>query len=164
MPEISARTVIQTPLGKIAISATELAVVALEFLPAKSKLQDFSDSKYAEQLVQDAKKQLVEYLAGKRTTFDLKLSPQGTKFQQQVWKQIEKIPFGSVTTYGAIAKAIKRPLAARAVGGAVGANPIAIFIGCHRVMGSTGALTGYSGGNGLPTKRRLLELEGIEYR
>ncbi len=164
MPEISARTVIQTPLGKIAISATELAVVALEFLPAKSKLQDFSDSKYAEQLVQDAKKQLVEYLAGKRTTFDLKLSPQGTKFQQQVWKQIEKIPFGSVTTYGAIAKAIKRPLAARAVGGAVGANPIAIFIGCHRVMGSTGALTGYSGGNGLPTKRRLLELEGIAYR
>ncbi|MEY5145935.1 MAG: hypothetical protein RL224_249 [Actinomycetota bacterium] len=164
MPEISARTVIQTPLGKIAISATELAVVALEFLPAKSKLQDFADSKYAEQLVQDAKKQLVEYLAGKRTTFDLKLSPQGTKFQQQVWKQIEKIPFGSVTTYGAIAKAIKRPLAARAVGGAVGANPIAIFIGCHRVMGSTGALTGYSGGNGLPTKRRLLELEGIEYR
>ncbi len=164
MPEISARTVIQTPLGKIAISATELAVVALEFLPSKSKLQDFSDSKYAEQLVQDAKKQLVEYLAGKRTTFDLKLSPQGTKFQQQVWKQIEKIPFGSVTTYGAIAKAIKRPLAARAVGGAVGANPIAIFIGCHRVMGSTGALTGYSGGNGLPTKRRLLELEGIEYR
>ncbi len=164
MPEISARTVIQTPLGKIAISATELAVVALEFLPAKSKLQDFADSKYAEQLVQDAKKQLVEYLAGKRTTFDLKLSPQGTKFQQQVWKQIEKIPFGSVTTYGAIAKAIKRPLAARAVGGAVGANPIAIFIGCHRVMGSSGALTGYSGGNGLPTKRRLLELEGIEYR
>jgi methylated-DNA-[protein]-cysteine S-methyltransferase len=164
MPEISARTVIQTPLGKIAISATELAVVALEFLPAKSKLQDFADSKYAEQLVQDAKKQLVEYLAGKRTTFDLKLSPQGTKFQQQVWKQIEKIPFGSVTTYGAIAKAIKRPLAARAVGGAVGANPIAIFIGCHRVMGSTGALTGYSGGNGLPTKRRLLELEGIAYR
>jgi methylated-DNA-[protein]-cysteine S-methyltransferase len=164
MPEISARTVIQTPLGKIAISAIELAVVSLEFLPAKSKLQDFSDSKYAEQLVQDAKKQLLEYLAGKRTTFDLKLSPQGTKFQQQVWKQIEKIPFGSVTTYGAIAKAIKRPLAARAVGGAVGANPIAIFIGCHRVMGSTGALTGYSGGNGLPTKRRLLELEGIAYR
>ncbi|MFM1783745.1 MAG: hypothetical protein RLZZ579_22 [Actinomycetota bacterium] len=164
MPEISARTVIQTPLGKIAISATELAVVSLEFLPAKSKLQDFSDSKYAEKLVHDAKKQLVEYLAGKRTTFDLKLSPQGTKFQQQVWKQIEKIPFGSVTTYGAIAKAIKRPLAARAVGGAVGANPIAIFIGCHRVMGSSGALTGYSGGNGLPTKRRLLELEGIAYR
>lgn len=164
MPEISARTVVQTPLGKIAISATEVAVVALEFLPAKSKLQDFSDSKYAEKLVQDAKKQLLEYLAGKRTTFDLKLSPQGTKFQQQVWKQIEKIPFGSVTTYGAIAKAIKRPLAARAVGGAVGANPIAIFIGCHRVMGSSGALTGYSGGNGLPTKCSLLELEGIEYR
>ncbi|MEY3972522.1 MAG: hypothetical protein RLY84_915 [Actinomycetota bacterium] len=164
MPEISARTILQTPLGTIAISATEVAVVALEFLPAKSKLQDFSDSKYAEKLVQDAKKQLLEYLDGKRTTFDLKLSPQGTKFQQQVWKQIEKIPFGSVTTYGAIAKAIKRPLAARAVGGAVGANPIAIFIGCHRVMGSSGALTGYSGGNGLPTKRRLLELEGIEYR
>lgn len=164
MPEIAARTVIQTPLGKIAISATELAIVSLEFLPTKSKLQDFSDSKYADKLVQDAKNQILEYLAGHREAFNLKLAPHGTKFQQQVWKQIEKIPFGSVTTYGAIAKAIKRPLAARAVGGAVGANPIAIFIGCHRVMGSSGALTGYSGGSGLPTKRKLLELEGIEYR
>lgn len=164
MQEISARRVIQTRLGKIAISATEKAIVGLEFLSPKSKLQDFSDSRYAENLVDEAKNQLIDYLAGSRKEFQLPLAAQGTKFQQQVWKQIEKIPFGSVTTYGAIAKAIKRPLAARAVGGAVGANPIAIFIGCHRVMGSNGALTGYSGGSGVPTKKKLLDLEGIGYR
>lgn len=164
MQEISARKVVQTQLGNIAISATEKAVVGLEFLSSKSKLQDFSDSQHAEKLVNDAADQLLEYLDGRRQEFQLQLAPQGTKFQQQVWKQIEKVPYGAVTTYGAIAKAIKRPLAARAVGGAVGANPIAIFIGCHRVMGSNGALTGYSGGTGIPTKKKLLSLEGIEYR
>jgi methylated-DNA-[protein]-cysteine S-methyltransferase len=85
----------------------------------------------------------------------------GTEFQRTVWKEIQKIKFGQVKTYADIAKAIGKPLAARAVGGAVGSNPIPLAIGCHRVLGASGKITGYSGGKGLPTKRVLLDLEGI---
>lgn len=164
MSEIAARKVMQTSLGKVSITSSEVALTSLEFLPGRSSLKDFSSSPHAKALVEDAARQLDEYFRGERRRFDLKLAPTGTKFQQQVWQQIQKIPFGQTISYGAIAKAIKKPSAARAVGGAVGANPLAIFIPCHRVMGSTGKLTGYSGGNGIPTKKKLLALEGIEHR
>jgi methylated-DNA-[protein]-cysteine S-methyltransferase len=85
----------------------------------------------------------------------------GTDFQRSVWKEIGKIKFGQVKTYADIAKAIGKPLAARAVGGAVGSNPIPLIVGCHRVLGASGKITGYSGGKGIPTKRILLKLEGI---
>jgi len=78
-----------------------------------------------------------------------------------VWNQVARIPFGSTMSYAEIAAAIGKPLASRAVGGAVGSNPIALVIGCHRVMGASGKITGYSGGNGIPTKRWLLKHEGI---
>jgi methylated-DNA-[protein]-cysteine S-methyltransferase len=85
----------------------------------------------------------------------------GTEFQKSVWKQISKIPFGKLKTYKDIADAIGKPKAARAVGGAVGSNPVPLVVGCHRVLGASGEITGYSGGDGLPTKRWLLQHEGL---
>lgn len=164
MQEVSARRIVQTPLGKISIAASEKGITNLEFLSSRSRLSDFGSSPHAQSLVNKAARQLTEYFAGKRDKFELEFDLQGTAFQKSVWQQILKIPFGKTVSYGEIAKALKKPNAARAVGGAVGANPVAIFIACHRVMGSTGKLTGYSGGTGLPTKRKLLELEGIQYR
>ncbi len=101
--------------------------------------------------------QLEEYFAGARTTFDLSLVPPGTAFQKKVWAALVRIPFGATATYGEIARAVGRPDASRAVGGANHRNPIAIIIPCHRVIGTDGAMTGYGGG--LPRKRLLLDLE-----
>lgn len=164
MQEIAARRILQTPLGLVSIAASERGITNLEFLSSRSRLQDFASSQDAKSLVDRAAKQLDEYFSGKRKKFELDFDLQGTKFQQSVWQQIQKIPFGKTVSYGEIARSIRNPQAARAVGGAVGANPVAILIGCHRVMGSRGNLTGYSGGKGLLTKRKLLELEGINYR
>lgn len=164
MIEITARKVVATPIGKISVAADEKGLVSVDFLSAKSRLSDLSDSAIAKKIVENACQQLDEYFAGERKSFDIPLNLIGTKFQRQVWQQIQNTQFGKTTSYGAIAKAIRNPAASRAVGGAVGANPIPIIIACHRVMGSTGELTGYSGGSGIPTKKKLLELEGINYR
>jgi methylated-DNA-[protein]-cysteine S-methyltransferase len=115
-------------------------------------------------LLKQAQKQLTEYFAGRRRSFDVPLAPQGTAFQQSVWRELAKIPFGSTSTYGAVARAIGQPQAARAVGGAIGANPLPLVIPCHRVLAGDGRLTGFSGGDGVPTKVALLTLEGAEFR
>ncbi len=107
--------------------------------------------------VQEVRRQLREYLAGKRKSFDLKLEPQGTQFQKDVWNAMLEIPYGETRSYKEIAQKIGRPLAYRAVGQASNRNPIAIIIPCHRVVGSDGSLTGYGGG--MPIKTRLLALE-----
>jgi methylated-DNA-[protein]-cysteine S-methyltransferase len=104
-----------------------------------------------------ARRQLDEYFAGTRTTFGLALNPAGTPFQRLVWDALRAIPYGEVRSYGAIAEQIGRPGAARAVGLANGSNPIAVIVPCHRVIGASGALTGYGGG--LPRKQFLLDLE-----
>lgn len=101
--------------------------------------------------------QLDEYFAGRRQSFDLPLRATGTPFQQSVWAQLTKIGYGQTTTYGALATALGRPTAARAVGAAVGRNPLSIVVPCHRVVGGTGALTGFAGGT--DRKRHLLDLE-----
>jgi methylated-DNA-[protein]-cysteine S-methyltransferase len=101
--------------------------------------------------------QLREYLAGERSTFDLPLHPTGNAFEQLVWAELSRIPYGETTTYGEIARRIGHPGAARAVGRANARNPIAIVVPCHRVIGSDGSLTGYAGG--LDLKRALLALE-----
>ena len=106
--------------------------------------------------------QIRQYFDGNRTAFELPLNATGTEFQKSVWDQVAKIPFGETRSYADIANAIGKPLAARAVGGAVGANPLALILGCHRVMGASGKITGYSGGNGISTKRWLLKHEGIQ--
>jgi methylated-DNA-[protein]-cysteine S-methyltransferase len=110
-----------------------------------------------------AKSELEQYFTGKLTKFSFPMDlRKGTEFQRSVWKEIQKIKFGQVKTYKDIAVAIGKPLASRAVGGAVGTNPIPLAVGCHRVLGARGKITGYSGGKGLPTKRILLKLEGID--
>lgn len=103
--------------------------------------------------------QLEEYLQGKRKKFTIKLNPKGTGFQQKVWHELQKIPYGKTVSYGDIATRINNPKAVRAVGGANNKNPIPIIIPCHRVVGKNGSLVGYAGG--LEIKKRLLEVEGL---
>jgi methylated-DNA-[protein]-cysteine S-methyltransferase len=102
-------------------------------------------------------KELDQYFAGRLKKFSTKLAFKGTPFQNDVWKQLTRIPYGETISYLDLAKRIDNPKAVRAVGMANGANPIAIIVPCHRVIGSNGSLTGFGGG--LPTKRALLELE-----
>ncbi|HEX4104723.1 MAG TPA: methylated-DNA--[protein]-cysteine S-methyltransferase [Rhizomicrobium sp.] len=105
----------------------------------------------------DVRRQVNEYAKGKRQDFEFELLPEGPDFNKLVWKALLDIPFGRTTTYGKLAKGIGHPNAARAVGAANGANPIALIVPCHRVIGSDGSLTGFGGG--LPLKRKLLEHE-----
>lgn len=102
--------------------------------------------------------QLDAYWRGELTTFDVPLDPVGTDFQKSVWKALREIPYGTTVTYGAIADAIGKPRAVRAVGRANGSNPIAVIVPCHRVIGANGSLIGYAGG--IDKKTKLLELEG----
>ncbi|WP_079201754.1 methylated-DNA--[protein]-cysteine S-methyltransferase [Pseudomonas sp. CC6-YY-74] len=105
-------------------------------------------------------RQLDDYFAGRRQRFELRLAPHGTAFQQAVWQALQRIPFGQTSSYSALAERIARPKAVRAVGAANGANPIAVIIPCHRVIGRDGSLTGYAGG--LARKALLLQLEGMQ--
>ena len=111
-----------------------------------------------------AKKQLTDYFKGKQKVLDFAIELQGTAFQEAVWQQIAALGWGQTASYADIAKNIGNPKAVRAVGGAVGANPVPLVVGCHRVMGATGRITGYSGGDGIPTKKWLLAHESIDYR
>ncbi|WP_375487962.1 methylated-DNA--[protein]-cysteine S-methyltransferase [uncultured Jatrophihabitans sp.] len=103
-------------------------------------------------------RQIGEYLAGRRRDFDLRLSLRGSARAQQVWQLLARIPYGTTTTYGALAAEVGGGISPRAIGGFVGHNPVSIVVPCHRVVGSTGSLTGYAGG--IERKRHLLELEG----
>jgi len=106
----------------------------------------------------DVARQLDEYFAGQREVFEVALAPLGTPFQREVWQALQRIPYGTTCSYSDLAEQIGRPRAVRAVGTANGANPIAIIVPCHRVIGSNGTLTGYAGG--VERKQMLLELEG----
>ncbi len=115
-----------------------------------------------EVLFSDVKEQLGQYFKGNLKEFDIILTPEGTSFQKLVWDALTKIPFGTTVAYADIAKMIGRPKAVRAVGGAIGANPILIIIPCHRVIGSSGKLTGFS--SGLENKVLLLGHEGMKIK
>lgn len=145
-----------SPFGFITITAEDEKIISVELC---KKVSSVGSSK----VLDDAEKQLALYLKGSLPMFNLPLKVSGTPFQLAVWKAIAKVPFGKTVSYGKIAAAIGKPLAARAVGAAVGANPTPLLVGCHRVLGSNGSLTGYSGGQGIKTKKLLLEHEGIEY-
>ena len=155
---------IQSPLGVLELVANEnsLTMVLIETDSRdqfnKLTLKDGRHHK----VLQAAEKQLNEYFLGRRKTFDLPLELKGTEFQKQVWNQLLKIPYGKHITYGFQAAQIGRPKAVRAVGASNGKNPIPIIVPCHRVIGSSGALIGYAGG--LPVKRFLLKLEGVDLK
>jgi methylated-DNA-[protein]-cysteine S-methyltransferase len=131
----------KSPLGLIKIVGTQDSILMLDFV---EELQPGDDD--LSFCVKECVKQVDEYFEGKRKAFFLNLAPRGTEFQRLVWRQLEKIPFGKLVSYGQIAGVIGNPMAFRAVGNANGKNPIAIIIPCHRVIGSDGSLTGYGGG------------------
>ena len=147
---------VETPLGSVLVTCEGESLTGLRFAdgagPAPGGAAGSDDA-----IVESARRQLGEYFAGLRTDFELELRPAGTSFQLSVWAQLAAIPHGQVTTYREIAQRVGRPRAVRAVGAAIGRNPIAIVIPCHRVIGSDGGLTGYAGG--LARKRRLLAHE-----
>lgn len=143
----------RSPVGMLRLYAAADELVAV-YLPGDGAPDGIPQR--ADVLVRTAD-QLAEYFAGERRAFDLPLAPRGTGFQTMVWRALMRIPFGETCSYGDIARTIGRPAASRAVGAANGSNPIPIIVPCHRVIGSSGALTGYGGG--LPTKRWLLDHE-----
>jgi methylated-DNA-[protein]-cysteine S-methyltransferase len=145
-----------SPIGNIFLEARNNRVVLLTMGGPKAASTGHAA------VLDEAEQQLKRYFAGKSKTLDFAVEVSGTEFQKAVWAQIASIGFGETKTYGEIAQAIGRPKAVRAVGGAVGANPVPLVIGCHRVLGTSGKITGYSGGDGLPTKRWLLALEGLQ--
>lgn len=149
------RISVGTPLGSITVAERDGAIVALDWYMLDGRHGRPTPST---PLLRCAADQLAEYFAGQRRDFDLPLAPEGSEFQQRVWRRMAKIPYGKTMTYGDLAHAIGS--APRAVGGACGRNPIAIVLPCHRVIGGGGALTGYSGAGGVNTKQFLLELEG----
>lgn len=144
---------IVSPAGTLTIKATDKAVTSVRF-------EEIANPK-PNQITQRACQQLIEYFEGRRTSFQLPLSSEGTEFQKRVWQELQKIPAGQTKSYREIADKIGKPKAARAVGGAVGSNPIAIIIPCHRVLASNGAITGYTGGDGIKTKQKLLDIESL---
>lgn len=151
--------VIDGPLGRLTLVATdqgELAGLYMEQHRHRPPLETFGvrDDSVLPGVVQ----QLKEYFAGERTTFDVPLALTGTPFQQRVWTALQDIPYGETTTYGELAASLGLvPGTSRAVGLANGKNPVSIIVPCHRVVGSTGSLTGYGGG--LDRKQRLLDHE-----
>jgi methylated-DNA-[protein]-cysteine S-methyltransferase len=155
-------TYLESPIGPLLISGDANGLQQILFstngrpaVPDPSWQQD--SSKLAEVI-----RQLCAYFAGERENFDLALSPKGTPFQQKVWSELLKIPYGETISYGELARRIGNSNASRAVGLANGSNPIPIVIPCHRVIGSNGKLTGYGGG--LPIKEKLLALEKRQLR
>ncbi len=145
--------IIETPFGPMTPTVGETGALTKLYFGAHNPLGSETSSDKVRHVAQ----QLQEYFTGKRTTFDLELDPVGTAFQKRVWKLLLQIPFGQTRSYGALAQQLGQPTASRAVGMANARNPIAIIVPCHRVIGTSGKLTGYAGG--LDMKERLLAFE-----
>ena len=151
---------IDTPLGGITMAATDRGLAGVWF-DQQRHWPDTSGwiTRDDHPALVEAATQLRDYFAGKRERFDMKLDlSHGTAFQQSVWHQLLAIPAGATTSYGKLSMNVGNPAAVRAVGAAVGRNPISVIVPCHRVLGADGSLTGYAGG--LERKTALLELEG----
>ena len=142
-----------SPIGGLRLHASAGLITAIDF-DAKAR-----GARVADPLLDEAERQLTEYFAGGRTSFDLPLASEGSEFQKKVWAELQRIPFGETASYGDVARRLGyEPVISRAVGAANGANPIPILVPCHRVLPSTGGVGSYGGGP--PLKVRLLELEG----
>lgn len=141
-------TTLTSPIGRLCVRSDGTHLTAIEFLDGNDVRAAGTSASQIDTApeLERAVRQLGEYFAGARTAFDLPLRPAGTEFQQAVWRSLAQVPFGSTTSYGAIAQAIGRPRAIRAVGAALGRNPLAIVVACHRIVGRDGSLTGYAGG------------------
>jgi len=154
-----AYTYMSSPVGRLTLVATDNGLAAILWendRPGRVRLNVAAEMKDHPVLL-ETERQLEEYFAGRRKEFALTLDPSGTAFQRQVWNALLTIPFGETRSYSQIARQIGNPTAVRAVGAANGRNPVSIIVPCHRVVGSTGALTGFAGG--LDVKAYLLALE-----
>ena len=151
--------IIASPVGKLTLVASDQGLVAILWendSPRRVRLSEMVAEEQHPVLV-EVERQLGEYFAGTRKTFSVALDMRGTRFQRDVWEALLAIPFGETRSYGQLARQLGNPRATRAVGAANGRNPISIIVPCHRVIGSSGKLTGFAGG--LDTKARLLDLE-----
>jgi methylated-DNA-[protein]-cysteine S-methyltransferase len=152
----------KSPVGELKLIASDKGLAGILWEkdnPRRVRLGPVLEDKNHPVLL-ETERQLDDYFSGKRRSFSLQLDFKGTEFQKKVWAALLTIPFGETRSYGQIAKQIKKPKAVRAVGAANGRNPVSIIAPCHRVIGSTGKLTGFAGG--LETKARLLAWEGIQ--
>jgi methylated-DNA-[protein]-cysteine S-methyltransferase len=155
-------TRIESPLGPLLLVADDAGLREIFFVNGRHHAQPKSSWIEDQAPFAEAVRQLQAYFAGELESFNLKLAPEGTPFQQEVWRRLCDIPYGETISYGTLAGRIGNPKASRAVGLANGSNPIPIVIPCHRVIGSNGKLTGYGGG--LPIKEKLLALERRQLR
>ncbi len=148
-----------TPIGALNVIASERGLVSIQWPSAKSQSSgtEVEQDDSLKEIVEQSRLQIDQYFQKKRRQFELRLHPAGTAFQQLVWKEMEKIPYGETRSYKDIAIALGDANKARAVGGAANKNPLPIVIPCHRIVGSDGSLTGFAGG--LEIKKFLLELE-----
>ncbi|WP_392542836.1 methylated-DNA--[protein]-cysteine S-methyltransferase [Oryzobacter telluris] len=157
-PQPSRSVVTTSPIGRLELVERGGALVAIRFDASADGSPEHERGGSA--VLTEAHAQLAAYFAGRLRVFDLPLRPAGTDFQRRVWDVLAEIPWGTITTYGAIAAELGLPPgASRAVGSANGANPIPVVLPCHRVVGADGTLTGYAGG--LERKAQLLHLEGV---
>jgi methylated-DNA-[protein]-cysteine S-methyltransferase len=156
-PAQACYTLIDSPLGDLLAFGDADGIAGLYLPTGKNAFVAHSEWTHDDAAFEELHVQLGEYFAGTRREFDLPLNAHGSAFQQRVWAELCRIPYGETVSYGATAVAIGAPTAARAVGLANGQNPISIVVPCHRVVGANGSLTGYGGG--LPAKRWLLEHE-----
>ncbi|MEM1166808.1 MAG: methylated-DNA--[protein]-cysteine S-methyltransferase [Planctomycetota bacterium] len=149
---------IQSPIGLLRLTANDGALVRIDHVDTPEVDSEVHDNP-TDDTLRDAIEQLTQYFAGDRQTFDLRIAPAGTPFEQRVWHELHQIPFGETRSYTDLASALGDPNAVRAVGRANSRNPLSIIIPCHRVIGANGSLTGYAGG--LDRKAALLRHEGV---
>lgn len=150
-----AYTTMPSPLGELMLTAANGELTGL-YMPAEAHAPPAGAVRDGGAFAA-VRRQLEEYFAGERRTFELSVAPRGTQFQRRVWAELQRIGYGETISYAELAARIGRPTAIRAAGAANGANPVSIIIPCHRVIGSNGSLTGYGGG--IEAKRALLDLE-----
>ncbi len=149
-----------SPFGPVCIAGANAGLFRVDFQRGNRPVRPAAAWREDSELLRDAIHQLQEYFQGQRQSFSLLLAPPGTPFQQRVWQELQRIPFGTTLTYRELAQRLGMPQAARAVGHANGRNPLAVVIPCHRLIGSDGQLHGYAGGIAL--KQRLLQHEGVQ--
>ena len=151
---------VESPVGRLALEADGDTLTGVSWTSGRwTSATERSKDEKATPVLREARRQLDQYFGRKLQRFDLPLAARGTPFQQSVWKMMRAIPFGETATYGSMARALGS--GPRAVGMACGRNPLPIIVPCHRVLASGGREGGFSGGQGLPTKRELLALEGV---
>jgi methylated-DNA-[protein]-cysteine S-methyltransferase len=153
-----------SPIGRLELTADDEGILSL-FIETDGHLPLDATPEMPSPVLLRAAEQLNEYFAGTRTAFDVPVHlTRGTEFQRRVWARLATLKFGDMLSYGALGSDIGRAGSGRAIGGAVGQNPVPIIIGCHRVLALSGQITGYSAGQGIPTKVWLLNHEGISHR